>query len=607
VKGTLRRLAFWSPFLLASLLQFASAGGRLSGDGASYYAQLRSLAKDHDIDLANEYAALGIADRPDLRVPTRTGLRRTVFPVGPALLGLPFFALGEGAGRLAGLLLPAPDLSGYGEVHVQAVALGGFAYGFLCVWLVESTLRRHFRPGIARLSALLIWLATFLQWYMVRQPVMSHAPSAFMAALFLWLWDARRGRARVRDAAGLGLVGGLAMCVRWTNAVLLVLPLIDLMAGAVRARRRGAAVPVTAPAGRAAALAAGALAGALPQLLVWHALYGTWMLAAPPQGTDFVRLWRPFLLETLFSSRHGLLSWTPVLWAGFLGFIPLLRRRAALAGPLLAPLAVLTYVNACSGDWWAGGSFSNRRFDTLLPVLAFGVAAAVDVSRRQLRRRPLLLPATVVAAAALWNVPLAFARARGTLPSDDAVAFDRLVEGVAATTAGAVGSPPTWPASWLFAGQTGLPPSRYDTVAGRYLFYRQNNQRGCVEPGIVGFEPQLAGGWGARADTPAGPARTLSSAGRVYVGLDLPEDLTLSLRARAEAVMQVAVEVNGRPAGAFALPAGWTTARLRVPRALWRRDVNTIALTPEAPALVRGLRFERAAGEPPAACGVDAP
>ena len=56
-----------------------------------------------------------------------------------------------------------------------------------------------------------------------------------------------------------------------------------------------------------------------------------------------------------------------MLWAGYLGFLPLLKRKPALALPLLPPLLLMTYVNMCSGDWWAGGSFSNRRFDSLLP------------------------------------------------------------------------------------------------------------------------------------------------------------------------------------------------------------------------------------------------
>ena len=61
--------------------------------------------------------------------------------------------------------------------------------------------------------------------------------------------------------------------------------------------------------------------GVLPQLLAWKAIFGTYLLADPPQGRDFLRLDRPSLLETFFSSRHGLLFWTPVLWAGFLGYL----------------------------------------------------------------------------------------------------------------------------------------------------------------------------------------------------------------------------------------------------------------------------------------------
>lgn len=606
MSATRARLAFWLVLLVPALFQYASLSGRLGGDGASYYAQLRSLAKDRDIDLANEYAALGLADRPELAVPTRTGLRRTVFAVGPALLLLPFFAAGEGLGRVYSLSGRAPDLSGYGPWHVEAVALGGLVYGLLAIWLVESTLRRHFAARTARLVALLVWLATFLHWYMVQQPTMSHAPSTFMAALFIWQWDRRRPAARARDALVLGLVGGLAMCVRWQNGILLALPAVDLVRAALRGGgpRGFAALPAAA---RLGLLAAAAALGALPQMLAWHAIFGVWLLPAPPQGTDFVRLGRPFLLETLFSSRHGLLAWTPVLWAGFAGFVPLLRRRPALAVPLLIPLATLTYVNACSGDWWAGGSFSNRRFDSLLPVLAFGMAAAVEALRRVLRRRPLLAPAALVALLAAWNVPLVAARARGTLPADDTAAFADVAGGVSAALADSVGSPPTWPASWLFAVRHRLAPSRFDELVGRYLFYRQNNQRGCVEPGRLEYEPQLAGSWSERQETPAGPVRVLGGPGRVYVGLDEPEDLALEVRAAAGAPTDVEVDVNGRSAGTAGAGPGWTTARLAVPRALWRRDINVVGLRPRAPVQVRALRFVRGRGEPPAACGVEGP
>ena len=41
---------------------------------------------------------------------TRTGLRRSIFAVGPGLVGLPFFALGEAVGRLESLWRSVVDL-----------------------------------------------------------------------------------------------------------------------------------------------------------------------------------------------------------------------------------------------------------------------------------------------------------------------------------------------------------------------------------------------------------------------------------------------------------------------------------------------------------------
>jgi hypothetical protein len=102
-----------------------------------------------------------------------------------------------------------------------------------------------------------------------------------------------------------------------------LLPSLDLLVSCAARRRATLA--------RGAALGLGTLLGASPQLLAWKALYGEYLLRYPPHGADFLRLDHPFLLETFFSSRHGLLAWTPALWLGY----PRLRaslRTAAAAG-----------------------------------------------------------------------------------------------------------------------------------------------------------------------------------------------------------------------------------------------------------------------------------
>jgi hypothetical protein len=576
--------------LLPAVAQLHGAGGRLGGDGVMYYVQARSLYKDGDLDLTNEYAHYGLLERPELAVPTRTGLRRTVFAIGPALVWAPFFGLGEGVARIENALGRPADRSGYGVTHTNAVALGGLLYGFAAVWLVHALVRRHFSAAVALLAALLLWGATFLHWYMVHQPAMSHAPSAAFAALVLFLWDRDRQGRGVLGFAVLGLVVGVAMCVRWQNAVFLFLPAMDLIR-----QLRARALDLKAAALRAGALAGAALLGTLPQLLAWKAIFGEWVLLHPPQGTDFVRLTRPFVLETLFSMRHGLLSWTPILWAGYLGFVPLWRRRSALAAPLLLPLVLMTYVNMCSGDWWAGGSFSNRRFDSLLPVLALGLAAALDAAAGAIRRRPQIALGLLAVPFVAGNVLVSEQVRRETISRHDTVSFPRLWGTSTQLLADAVGSPPTWPASWIFAARHGVSPGRYDRLVGRYLFYRQNNLGGVIEMGAPDTDALLAEGWGDVEERGSVRARRMAERARLFAPLDLPEELELRLEAAGlQEDTAVAVTVNGTPAGQAVFGGSWNERRWTLPASVWRPSLNEVAFVTSAPLLAARVRFLRA-------------
>jgi hypothetical protein len=561
--------------LLPALGQFHFAGGRINGDGLMYYPYVRSLWKDFDLDFTNEYTHFGLIQRGDLARPTKTGMRRSIFSIGPAVVWTPFFFLGEGVGRAHAALGGSVDLSGYGPHHRNAVALGSLLYGFSAVLLIHGLLRRHFAAGFALAASLLAWGATFLHWYMVHQPTMSHAPSTFAIAVALWLWDRDRER---RDLWGhflLGLALGLAMCIRWQNGIFLVLPALEWIA------RLGHGLPGARTALASAAVSlSGCLLGVVPQLVAWKVIYGEWLLRHPPHGADFLRLDHPFVLETLFSTRHGLLSWTPVFWAGFLGLGLLVRHRWSLGWPLVLPVILMTYVNMCSGDWWAGGSFSNRRFDSLLPALALGFGATLEAAHRWLARRPetaLALAATVVI---LWNVTLVEQVRLGHTPADAVTDFPRLAERSAAVLSASVGSPPTWPASWLFAWRRSRPPSQYDLLVGRYLFYRQNNLEGRIPLTSEAEEDValLAEGWGQVLTWRGARARRITGRARLFAPLDAPEDLEMSLRAASEAESEVLIEVNGREVGRIRARADWTESRVRAVAGLWRRELNDVVL-----------------------------
>jgi hypothetical protein len=366
--------------------------------------------------------------------------------------------------------------------------------------------------------------------------------------------------------------------VRWQNGVLRILPGLDLLSLLVRApqvwRRHARA---------AAALLGGAALGAFPQMAAWKAIYGMWILPYPPQGTDFLRFSHPFVLETLFSSRHGLLSWTPLVWLGYLGFLPLLLRRRRLALPLVAPLLLMSYVNFCVADWWGGASFSNRRFDSLLPLYALGFAAALEVGRALLGRRPALVLAALFAFLTLWNGALAEEVRRNLVPRDDTVAFPRLAGQAAELVSDAVGFPTTWPASWLFAWRHDLSPARYDLLVGRYLFYRQNSVGERIRLADPEHAFLLDDGWSRVVVRTGVRGRLLRGRARVFAPLDVPEPLALRFLAASDTPgAEVQVAVNGRVLGSFSPTARLDDYTLSSGASFWHRELNEIRLQSES-------------------------
>lgn len=577
-ESVLLALVLGLPLLLAQLLGPTS---RLDADAVEYFSHLRSLYFDHDVDFANEFEHFGILSRRDKTVPTPTGHRRTNFSVGPALLWLPFYAAGDLWSRARGTVE-----DGYSAAHIRAVSLGSLVYGLAGLLILHRIVRWVTTASVAFWTVFLILYATFLFWYLAYEPVMSHAGSFFLSVLVLDVWLKRGERLGPGRAVLLGLLIGLATMVRWQNGILLVLPGLTILIDG-RQDTRGA---LRAAAGLLAAF----VLGILPQLAVFKAIFGVYVLPYPVQGRHYLRLDRPALLETFFSSRHGLLYWTPVLWAGFLGYLPLLRQKPRSYGLLLVPLALMSYVNACSEDWWAGGSYSNRRFDSVLPFLALGLSASLAAFRGAVARRPAGALLAAGGLLALWNLLFMEQYRRNAIPRDDTVSFARVAENSADILAEVAGTPVAWPANWVFAARHGLPADRYDLMVGKYLFLRQNNLGGVIDLGDDRADPALLGeGWSSRATREGVACRRVEGRARLFAPLDAPEDLDVTVRASGSGTLEV--EVEGARVGELPLAPLMADLHLRVPRDRWRRGLSEIGLrvAPAGEAWVDRLVFEK--------------
>lgn len=383
----------------AHLVSSGKTGGMIHrdtiihGDGARLSAWLRSAWFDGDLDTADELSHYfnypGSREAVEIRK-TPTGYAWNHTPVGCAVLWAPFFALGHATAVRMHETVPEVAADGYSRPYSFALALGTHVYCFLGALLLFSICTRFYPPFASALAVLTVWLASFLPAYLFLYPSMSHALSFFSVCLFLrlWLWARERGGA-LRWCL-LGLAAGLMGLVRTQNMIFLLVPFVGWPASS----REPSPKEFT---GVACMLVCAAIAF-FPQAYAWRVSCGLWLTV--PQGEGFLHWGRPAALRVLFSSRHGLFSWTPALALGAIGFPLFVKRERLLGWSLLAVFLLQLYLNSVADDWWAGAGFGARRFDNCLPLFGLGIAALFD---RLAARRVGWLAAALAALLVLWN------------------------------------------------------------------------------------------------------------------------------------------------------------------------------------------------------------
>ncbi len=569
-------------------------GARLQSDGFYYFAYLRSLAFDHDVDFTNDYTLLGLADKPQLFTPTRTGHAQSAASIGPAILWSPFFAGGHLVARSLGRRHPEIDANGISFPYRQAVCVAGLFYGLVGCWFCFRVTSRFYPSSFAAVATALVISGSFLLWYLVKEPSMTHGPSMAAVAGFVWAWLATRdtrlepersepapfaSRAMIHWAV-LGAIAGAMTLIRWQNALFAVLPACDAVVALVAAARtsnRSRAVRTLL--GGALFTACAAIAFG-PQMIAWRAIYGSW-LAVSPLGPQ-IRWASPQLADILWSSRNGLFSWSPILYVGAIGLVMFAAVKPGVGIPMLLALALMTYFNASIQDWWGSDGFGGRRFDGTMALFSVGAAAFATYAVTLTRRHPLRAVAAGGALLVLWNLTLISAAHDGVFRLGTAVSF-----GDTAAAQGRVfhrwfGNPFTYPASLLFAARNDLPPSRYDLLSANRFLSDPLRPYGRVD---VGSEDGwlLEDGWNEPERDGATTFRWAASPATVLIPLDHAAALTVQVRLRAFAYpgwtsQTLVVRVNGRMFGPVPVHENWETLEFATGPGDWRAGVNRLRL-----------------------------
>jgi hypothetical protein len=404
------------------------------GDGVGYYAYVRSLLIDHSLNFekdwthGNESFAMGRVDatgkvRADQYTPT--GHIDNHWTVGPSILWSPFLVAAHIGVLVFDKLGGHVPADGFSRPYVITMACATAFYGFLGLWLSFALARKYFHERWAFLATLGIWWASSLPVYMYFNPSWSHAHSAFAGALFLWYWHRTRGSRSLGQWILLALISGLMVNVYYLNGVLLLLPLFEALAGYYGAWKSGGAAR--------SALAREFFAHCAYLLVFLLALLPTFITRAILYGSPFQSgytpvdqwLWKsPALFGVLFSSDHGMFSWTPILLFAFLGLFLFRRQDKSLALSLIVSFVIFYVVVALHEDWDGLSSFGNRRFITFTPAFILGLTAVLDwAARKWAERRTAILAGALTSAFVLWNLGLIFQWGTHLIPARGPISF----------------------------------------------------------------------------------------------------------------------------------------------------------------------------------------
>lgn len=385
-------------------------GHLISSDGAFYYSYLRSLVLDGDVDLVNDIALYN--SRMPVDYEHRLGMNAAyVFSVGPAILNAPFFLTARLLVTIihsAGGEIPT---DGYSWIEEAAFCLGNVLYAMIGLYLLFLVLQKFYSVRAALYAVMFSIYGTSVVAYLYLETWMSHAPELFGIGVFLYLLH--QSKSRPRHAFLIGAALGIAFLIRWQNAlwgVMLIIPIHEYL----RKNHAGQALLFSSLA------AAGFLVLAIPQFLFWKVTSGAWITV--PQGDQFIGFEHFGIPGVLFSSRSGLLIWTPVTAFAIYGWM---RMRHGMHAIVFGSLLVLQLIAVGFVlDWWAGNAFGARRLVGMVPAFSFGLAALIERSFHAKYHRIMV---SVLSICTVWTLLFFLQYGLNLIPRDTYLSFDQVV------------------------------------------------------------------------------------------------------------------------------------------------------------------------------------
>lgn len=176
---------------------------------------------------------------------------------------------------------------------------------------------------------------------------------------------------KIKYAAIVGVCLGIAVLIRPTSAVVVVIPILWGVNGIQAIGER--MYLFLSNFRQLLILILLAFVVILPQLLYWHTQTNQWLFYSYPD--EKLNFFTPHLTEIFFSYKKGWLLYTPAMCIAIIGFVFLYKNLKTLFLSIFLFFIINTYIISAWDCWWYGGSFAHRAFVESYVFMAFPLAA----------------------------------------------------------------------------------------------------------------------------------------------------------------------------------------------------------------------------------------
>ena len=297
--------------------------------------------------------------------PQDNGTQVIRFTSGIAWMMSPFFIAGHAFASMAVIY----EADGFSEPYQFAIILGGLLYFVLGLIFLRKIFLRYLSDKVTAISLAVLCITSNLYFFITHGNDIPHVYVFTLNVFIVWLTMRWHEDHQKKHAILLGLLLGLAVITRISEAVMIVIPLLwGVYDKKSMIRKWNMLIEYR---NQILWFIIAGVVGILPQMAYWLFTTGHIYFFAYDDAGSQLNLFNPRFGWVLFGFRKGFFIYSPVMILSVIGFYHLYKKKRELFFPLLAAVFFHIYLVACFSSLIAYGW---RAFIDIYSLLAIPLA-----------------------------------------------------------------------------------------------------------------------------------------------------------------------------------------------------------------------------------------